>query len=256
MEPRHTGKRRISTGRKILFAFFCCLIVAGGATAFFNLGPLFRLESNRPAPLPPAQETEQPNEEPPPVVEIPEADIPTDSAEETAGMLPVGQLILTKDRQNYEDALLTLHIPTLNLICPVYSGTDTATLGKMGAGLYDYAQLPGPGNRNTSMAGHRNTRRAGVITDKAPFYYVDLLKEGDYLYLSDGESIFRYIWEFTEIVEADDWSMIRTTDYSCVTITSCHPIGISDHRIVVRGRLDEILPFSEDYGYPASVAAI
>jgi sortase (surface protein transpeptidase) len=49
--------------------------------------------------------------------------------------------------------------------------------------------------------------------------------------------------------------MIRTAGYSCLTITSCHPIGISDHRIVVRGRLDEIFPYSPDYDFQAALAS-
>jgi LPXTG-site transpeptidase (sortase) family protein len=225
------------------------LVIAGCTVAFLNLGYLFRDESNKPVPPPPVIQ-EPLNEEPPPTVQIPDESAPLE--EETSAALPVGKLVITKERAQYDDMSLTLSIPALNLACAVYDGTDAATLSKMGACLYKYAQLPGQGNRNTSMAGHRNTRRNGIITDKAPFYYIDLLKEGDYLYLYNDVSIFCYLWEFTEIVEQDDWGMIRTTGYSCITITSCHPIGISDHRIVVRGLLNEIIPYSEDYPFPAS----
>ena len=240
----------MSTKRKILFVFFIILTIAGSAVAIQNLWPYLRRIVEDP--IPTASVTtpvEQPdNEEPSPALQIPDEDTPPEEPS-PGNILPVGKLVITKDRKAYADASLTLVIPELNLTCPVYNGTTTEVLSKMGAGLYDYAQLPGAGNRNTSMAGHRNTRRNGIITDKAPFYYIDRLKEGDYLYLYDDESIYRYLWYFCEIVEIDDWSVIRTTDYSCITITSCHPIGISDHRIVVRGKLDEIFPYSEDFDF-------
>ena len=247
----------MGTVRKVLFVFFCLTFLAGCVLAYLNLGPALP-QAFQPSPQKSAtQDTpaqDSPNEEPAPVLLIPVTEIQNSSEEEEKkDSLPVGKLIVTGERKQYTDALLTLRIPALNLTCSVYNGTDAETLGKMGAGLYDYAQLPGRGNRNTSMAGHRNTRRNGIITDKAPFYYIDTLKEGDFIYLSDEESIYRYLWEFCEIVEADDWSMIRTTNYSCVTITSCHPIGISDHRIVVRGILDDIIPYQEDFEFKVSV---
>jgi len=238
----------MSAKRKILFIFFCLLIVGGSLMAFQNLLPYLRRGAD-PIPVVSAPPVEPPNEEPPPVLLIPESEVEAPPEESAGGGLPVGSLVLTKERQGYADMSLTLVIPELNLTCPVYNGTTNEILSLMGAGLYDYAQLPGTGNRNTSMAGHRNTRRNGIITDKAPFYYVDRLEEGDYIYLYDDESIYRYLWEFCVVVEQDDWSMIRTTGYSCVTITSCHPIGISDHRIVVRGKLDEIFPYSADFDF-------
>ncbi|MCL1805984.1 MAG: class E sortase [Clostridiales bacterium] len=243
----------MSVKRKILFAFFCLLVVAGGLMAFQNLWPYL---SRKADPIPVASPPkEAPNEEPPPVLLIPESEAEAPASEEgpAASGLPVGSLVITKERQAYADTSLTLVIPELNLTCPVYDGTTAEILSLMGAGLYDYAQLPGEGNRNTSMAGHRNTRRNGVITDKAPFYYIDRLQEGDYLYLYNEEAVYRYLWEFCVVVEQDDWSMIRTAGYSCLTITSCHPIGISDHRIVVRGVLDGIFPYSADFAFLVNV---
>jgi LPXTG-site transpeptidase (sortase) family protein len=235
--------------RKLLFLFFCLLIVAGSVIALQNLMPYLR-RAPEPIVTAPIPEEEPQNEEPVPVVLIPEAEaVPEESP---GGSLPVGKLVITSERKLYEDQALTLAIPALNLTCPVYNGTSVEALNKMGAGLYEYAQLPGTGNRNTSMAGHRNTSRYGIITDNAPFYYIDLLKEGDFIYLYDAGSIYRYVWEFCEIVEQDDWNMIRTAGYPCVTITSCHPIGISDHRIVVRGKLEDILPYQSDYAFEAS----
>lgn len=172
-------------------------------------------------------------------------------APEESDALPVGKLVISPERTAYEDGALTLTIPALGVVRTVHDGTDSEDLQK-GVGLYEYAQLPGEGNRNVSIAGHRNGISNGKITDRAPFYYVDTLMEGDYLYLADSENIYRYLWESCTIVEADDWTPIYTTGSSCITLTSCHPIGVSDHRIVVRGTLDRIFPYDDAFDYQAS----
>lgn len=162
--------------------------------------------------------------------------------------LPVGKLVITPERSLYKGGALTLRIPVIDVIATVNNGTKPDNL-RNGVGLYEYAQMPGEGNRNVSLAGHRNGLSNGRITDKAPFYYIDLLKEGDYIYLADESNIYRYVWQSCEIVEADDWSPIYTTGSSCITLTSCHPIGISDHRIIVRGELDSIFSGEDVYNY-------
>lgn len=202
------------------------------------------------APAPPdpaAQGDAAAEEEPLPALEDPppEEEVPEDDG------LPHDKLFITVERQNYQDGDLTLIIPKLDRELPIYGGVTKEDL-KKGVGLYDYAQLPGEGNRNVSVAGHRNTIRNGKISDAAPFYYIDTLAEDDYLYLRDKERIYRYVYEDTKVVEADDWGPIYSQGFSCLTITSCEPIGISDHRIVVRGRLDEIFPLSDDFVYLTS----
>lgn len=65
--------------------------------------------------------------------------------------LPYDKLFITKERKDYKTGNLTLIIPKLSLKEPVQDGTDTASLNK-GPGLYDYAQLPGEGDKNVSIA--------------------------------------------------------------------------------------------------------
>lgn len=162
--------------------------------------------------------------------------------------LPHDKLFITVERQNYKSGDLRLIIPKLSIDAPVWNGTTKDCLSR-GACLYEYAQLPGEGNRNVSIAAHRNGRRYGKVTDDGLFYYIDTLAEGDFLYLSDAENIYRYLYKNTTIVEADDWSPIYCQGFSCLTLTSCEPIGISTHRIIVRGKLEEIIPLTGDYQY-------
>lgn len=161
--------------------------------------------------------------------------------------LPYDKLFITEERQRYQSGDLTLVIPKLSLTEPVENGTSTEALAK-GPGLYDYAQLPGEGDRNVSIAAHRNHSRDGVISEWF-FYYIDTMCEGDYIYLTDKKKIYRYLYDKTTIVEETDWSPIYSQGVSCVTLTSCEPIGVADHRIIVRGILDAIVDYDKNYTY-------
>ena len=165
--------------------------------------------------------------------------------------LPKDQLYVTDARKGYADGALRLIIPKLGVDVPVLDGVDAQTLLR-GVGLYDYAQLPGEGGANTSIAGHRNGLRGGKFTDNMPFYYINTLTEGDYLYLQDSEQIYQYLWECTEVIEPSNWGPIYNQGYACVTLTTCTPIGVADHRLVVRGALVDTIPLSGDYDYPAN----
>lgn len=166
--------------------------------------------------------------------------------------LPHDKFFITTERQAYEDGNLQLIIPKLEVDVPVLSGVDADTLLR-GEGLYDYAQLPSENSANTSIAGHRNWIRNGKITMDQAFSYLDKLVEGDCLYLRDSENIYQYVFESQEVVESDDWGPIYKTDHSCVTLTTCTPVGVSDHRLIVRGKLVETIAYDKDYDYPTAI---
>ncbi|WP_300296152.1 class E sortase [uncultured Intestinimonas sp.] len=231
--------------RKILAGALAVLAAACLIAALALLRP--REEPAPPAGTPAPSPSLAPTPEPEPVP------TPSETPEETGDELPTGVWAITEERQAYVEDSLTLYIPCIDITRAVHDGTDEATLNR-GVGLYEHAQLPGEGNRNVSMAGHRNgIDKNGNITPYAPFYYIDQVGEGDYLYLYDSEHVYRYLYEKTWVVEPDDWGPIATAGYSCITITSCTPIGVSDHRIVVRGALDQIFDYTEDFDFIAHV---
>ena len=231
--------------RKILAGALAILAAACLIAALALLLP--REEPAPPAGTPAPAPSLTPTPEPEPVP------TPSETPEETGDELPTGVWAITEERQAYVEDSLTLYIPCIDITRAVHDGTDEATLNR-GVGLYEHAQLPGEGNRNVSMAGHRNgIDKNGNITPYAPFYYIDQVGEGDYLYLYDSEHVYRYLYEKTWVVEPDDWGPIATAGYSCITITSCTPIGVSDHRIVVRGALDQIFDYTEDFDFIAHV---
>ena len=146
---------------------------------------------------------------------------------------PVGKLVVTTDREAYENGNLRLVIPSLDQDVLVQNNVDTESL-RSGPGLYEYSQLPAPDtNANVSIAGHRDI-------EGAEFYYIDRLTDGDLMYLVYQEKFYIYQYESTQIIQSDDWNPIACKDYPCLTLTSCDPIGTFINRIVVTGRLVDV----------------
>jgi LPXTG-site transpeptidase (sortase) family protein len=174
---------------------------------------------------------------------------PDDGIPDPADALPADKLFITAERRAYREKDLRLVIPVIDIDEPVYDGTDKATLNK-GACLYEVSQLPGKGNRNVSIAGHRNGVKNGKITE-IMFYHLDEVGEGDYLYLCDDEKVFRYLYEYTVVVDEDDWSEIYSKGRSSLTLTTCTPIGVADHRLIVSAALDGIFYKSENFDFTA-----
>ena len=146
---------------------------------------------------------------------------------------PVGKLVVTTNREAYENGNLRLVIPSLDQDVLVQNNVDTESL-RSGPGLYEYSQLPAPDtNANVSIAGHRDI-------EGAEFYYIDRLTDGDLMYLVYQEKVYIYQYESTQIIQSDDWNPIACKDYPCLTLTSCDPIGTFINRIVVTGRLVDV----------------
>lgn len=159
--------------------------------------------------------------------------------------LPVDKLIITPARQGYSDDQLVLKIPTLSIETTIKNGTEVETL-KKGPGLYEYAQLPQEAGANVSIAGHRDVH--GSI-----FYDLDKLQAGDLLYLDYEGLIYQYQYQETIVIEPDDWSVIFTKGDNRLTLTSCTPIGVSSHRIVIIGELVQVITPGDDFVYKAKI---
>lgn len=156
-------------------------------------------------------------------------------------------LSISDKRKSYQDGEITLIIPSIQLNETVLNGTDAKTLNR-GAGLYEYAQLPNEKNANVSIAAHRNKSSGGVIREWF-FYYIDRLQNGNHLYLIFKDKIYEYVYLHTSVVTPDDWSSIYPQGYGCITLTSCEPIGIASHRIVVQGKLKTTYTYSDEFQF-------
>lgn len=243
--------KRHSKGAAIAAAAAVVLLIAA-AVLFLWDRPQYEIVVPSTAPV----TSLTPTPEPTPTDSEPLSPTPTpltykEVLEEPEDGLPTDKVFVTDTRKGYQSGDLRLIIPKLEVDELILDGVDEQTL-LQGEGLYDYAQLPGEGRSNTSIAGHRNWIRGGKITLDQPFSFLDTLTEGNYLYLVYGENIYQYLFEYQEVVEPDDWGPIYKTDHSCVTLTTCTPVGVSDHRLIVRGALVDIIPFTDDYAYPAN----
>ncbi|HVL65357.1 MAG TPA: class E sortase [Actinomycetota bacterium] len=131
------------------------------------------------------------------------------------------------------DPLTRIQIPRIGVDTLVVEGTTLAAL-RAGAGHYPETPLPGePGN--VAIAGHRTTYGK-------PFNRMDELGPGDKVILTT--PIGRHVYQVISrpiVVDPYDWSAIH--DYpkggSFLTLTSCHPEGSAQYRIVVRAKLIE-----------------
>ena len=98
-----------------------------------------------------------------------------------------------------------------------------------GPGHYPETSLPGLG-KTVAIAGHRTTFGA-------PFRHIDELKKGDSIRLELPYGTFAYRVFGREIVDSDDWSIIRERGFETLVLSACYPLYSSSQRIVVYGRL-------------------
>jgi sortase A len=140
------------------------------------------------------------------------------------------------------DPLTQLEIPKLGVDVIVVEGTSLAAL-RAGAGHYPETPLPGD-RGNVAIAGHRTTYGK-------PFNRIDELVPGDKVILTT--PLGRHVYEITHrpwVVDPLDWSPV--TEYaksgSFLTLTSCHPEGSADYRIVARAELVRTEPIADTGG--------
>lgn len=136
-----------------------------------------------------------------------------------------------QDKIRTGEALTRLEIPKLDVDVVVVEGTSLAAL-RAGAGHYPESALPGE-RGNVAIAGHRTTYGR-------PFNRMDELAPGDKVILTT--PVARHVYEISGdpfVVAPTDWSPIEEFPErgSFLTLTTCHPEGSADYRIIARARL-------------------
>ena len=137
-----------------------------------------------------------------------------------------------KELSAINDGEMTLKIPAISVDSPVLKGTTTRNLKKSVA-CYDFSDAPGKGNRNLSIAGHRDIYGA-------EFYNIDKIGENDKMYVFYKDKVYVYSYVDTKICKSNDWSRLERTGQSLLTLTSCHPLHTSEKRIITHAVLTEI----------------
>jgi sortase A len=126
------------------------------------------------------------------------------------------------------DILGILQFPSLNEELPIIEGTDEDDLEK-GVGHYKGSSFPKEKGQIV-LSGHRDTvfRRLGE------------LKLGDILAISTPQGTFSYKIDNTQIVEANDRSIITLQkNEEILTLTTCYPfsfIGNAPERYIITAK--------------------
>ena len=126
---------------------------------------------------------------------------------------------------------MIIEIPALEVEAVVAPGTTPEVLAQ-GPGFYEETPMPWDDGGNVAIAAHRTTYGAR-------FRHVDRLEEGDLIRLSGGGREFQYRVEEVFPVASNDWSVVDPTGYNALTLTTCHPPGSAEQRLVVRASMEK-----------------
>lgn len=121
------------------------------------------------------------------------------------------------------DAFATLEIPKLDKVLPVVEGADPDSLAK-GVGHVTNSVYPGQ-NDQIVLSGHRDT----------VFRQFDQIEIGDHYKITTPYGTYTYEIKETEIVSADDTSVIREMGEEVLVVSTCYPfeyVGNAPDRFV------------------------
>jgi sortase A len=136
------------------------------------------------------------------------------------------------------DAIGTIQLPNIGTYT-VVQGTDDTTLQK-GPGHYPQTAFPGLG-QTVAIAGHRTTYLA-------PFRHLDAVKPGQRIVLTLRYARFTYTAQYTRIVNPTAWWITRNVGYDRLVLSACNPLYSASQRIVVFGRLVQMVPLGPALG--------
>lgn len=119
-------------------------------------------------------------------------------------------------------------IPAIDVDAPVVQGDGWEQLKR---GVAQHAGTPDPGeNGNLVLSGHNDVY--GEV-----FRYLDRLKPGDVVLIYTFQRQYTYVVTGTQIVEPTQVDVMSPTPAPTLTLISCYPYLVDDHRIVVTAAL-------------------
>ncbi len=134
-----------------------------------------------------------------------------------------------------DGAFASLMIPAIDLIIPVYHGTDEATL-MAGAGHLKGTSLPvGGESTHTVLSAHTGMSRMRGFDE------LDQVKVGDIFGIRTLGDIYAYKVDSIEVVLPNQTESLRIVpDEDLATLVTCVPYGINDHRLLVHASRTEV----------------
>ncbi len=133
-----------------------------------------------------------------------------------------------------------VEVLSVDIYLPIYYGTSDKVLDK-GAGLLEDTSLPvGGKGTHAVISAHTGMASKNLFTD------IDQMKKGDLFFIHVLNRDFAYKVDQIKVVlpeETDDLLIEEGKDL--VTLLTCTPFGVNDHRLLVRGQRTDY-DFSKD----------
>lgn len=124
-----------------------------------------------------------------------------------------------------------IEIPCIRVRLPVYEGTSADILDR-GIGHLQGSSLPTGGKgTHAVLTGHTGLNKARLFTDLTQMQKGDLF----FLHVLDQTLAYRVEQIFTVLPE-DTQKLRIEKEEDLVTLVTCTPYGINDHRLLVRGK--------------------
>ncbi|MGN0055316.1 MAG: class C sortase [Atopobiaceae bacterium] len=132
---------------------------------------------------------------------------------------------LTFDR---DPMMSWVEIPSINVSMPIYHGTSESAL-MAGVGHLEGTSLPvGGESTHTVLTAHSGMRNLSMFDD------IRDLQPGDLVLLHTMGEILAYKVDSSEVVWPDDVSSLGIQDgKDLLTLVTCTPYGVNDHRLLV-----------------------
>lgn len=134
---------------------------------------------------------------------------------------------------NFAPPIALLKIPKIQLLVPVFDGTDDLTLNRGAGRIAGTAQPGAPGN--LGIAAHRDGFFRGLKD----------VSRGDRMELVERGQTATYVIDKIEIVSPQDVSVLKPGPVSELTLVTCYPfyyVGSAPKRFVVVGSLEKVVP--------------
>ena len=123
-----------------------------------------------------------------------------------------------------------LEIPSISVNLPIYHGTDAEILER-GVGHLAASSIPVGGKSTHSvLTGHTGLSSAKLFTDLTE------MKKEDLFFIHVLDQTLAYKVDQISVVRPEDTrklQIVKGKDY--VTLVTCTPYGVNDHRLLVRG---------------------
>ena len=123
-----------------------------------------------------------------------------------------------------------IKIPRISVSLPIYHGTSTEVL-EHGIGHLAASSFPvGGKSTHAVLTGHTGLNSAKLFTDLTE------MKKGDLFFIHVLDQKLAYKVDQIEVVKPEDTRKLQIIDgEDHVTLLTCTPYGVNDHRLLVRG---------------------